>query len=67
MILSNLLISKNVTIKEAFKKISKGGHKCLIVITSDGFLEGTISDGDIRKSILSKKNLDFKLIYLIYY
>jgi dTDP-glucose pyrophosphorylase len=61
MIFSNLLISKNATIKEAFKKISKGGHKCLIVTTSDGFLEGTISDGDLRKSILSKKNLDLKI------
>ena len=61
MIFSNLLISKNATIKEAFKKISKGGHKCLIVTKSDGFLEGTISDGDLRKSILLKKNLDLKI------
>lgn len=61
MIFSNLLISKNASIKNAFKKISKGGHKCLIVTTSDGFLEGTISDGDLRKSILSKKNLDIKI------
>lgn len=58
MIFNNLLINNHAKIKDAFKKISIGGQKCLIVSNKQGILEGTISDGDLRKYILNKKNLN---------
>ena len=46
------LIQNNRTIKEALSMLSISGQKCLIVITKNLTLLGTLSDGDIRKSIL---------------
>lgn len=65
MISDNLLINNYAKIKDAFKKISIGGQKCLIVINKDGFLEGTISDGDLRKCIINNKKLN-QTIYEFY-
>lgn len=50
-------IKKNSTIKEALKKLSECGEKCLLVIDNNNKLLGTISDGDIRKSIVNDKSL----------
>ena len=36
------------------KKLSKTGERCLIVVNDNKKFLGTITDGDIRKSILKK-------------
>ena len=63
--MENYLIYKNSTIKQALKKLSECGEKCLIVINKKNELQGTLSDGDLRKSIVNHKSLSNK-IYNIY-
>ena len=54
----DLIISPEVTIKDAFKLLSKSGEKCLMVVSQENKLIGTLSDGDLRKAIL--KGADVK-------
>ena len=53
--MKNLLIKQNSNIKSALKQMSKIGEKCLIVVDNKNKLLGTLSDGDVRKAILSGK------------
>ena len=41
-----------MTLRQAMKKLSKAGEKCLVVTNEKDFLLGTLSDGDIRKGII---------------
>ena len=56
MTYEKLLIKSNKTIKKALDQISKTGHKSLVVVDKNNKLLGTLSDGDLRRSIL--KNID---------
>ena len=48
----NFLINKNSTIKEALKKIDKGGKRIIFVTDDKLKLYAALSDGNIRKHIL---------------
>ena len=50
--MKELVVLPNITIKQALKKLSKGGEKCLVVVDKNNTLLGTLSDGDLRKTIL---------------
>ena len=52
------LIKQNENLKTALNFLNKNPDKCLVVQSNDGKLLGTLTDGDIRRSIL--KGLDFK-------
>ena len=54
-------IKSNASIKEALQKLSICGEKCLIVIDNKKKLVGTLSDGDIRKSIINHNSLNQKI------
>ena len=41
-----------VTIRQAMKKLSKSGEKCLLIVGEKNILLGTLSDGDLRRAIL---------------
>ena len=56
--MKNLLIKTSKTIKNALKQLSKSGEKCLVVIDDKQKFLGTLSDGDVRKAILSGKKFD---------
>ena len=56
--MKNLIIKKNIKIGEALKKISDGGHRCLVVSNSSKILLGTLSDGDLRRAIIKGYNLN---------
>ena len=65
--LKNLLVTKNTSISECMQRLNDTGKKGLIVIDKRKKLLGTITDGDIRRSILndfdikqSIKNVYFK-------
>ena len=45
-------INKKQSLKDALKKMSIEGKKCLIVIDDKKKFLGTLSDGDIRKACL---------------
>lgn len=51
-------ISRNSTIKTAMSLLNVSPHQCLLVVDNKKKLIGTITDGDIRKSILKDANLD---------
>lgn len=48
-------INFNSTLFEAIKKINKNKEKFIAVIKNNKFI-GTITDGDIRRALLKKKN-----------
>ena len=50
-----ILINSNV--RQAIKILNKYGTKTIIVINNNKKLVGTLSDGDIRKSIIKGYNL----------
>ena len=52
------LIQNNKTIKDALGMLSISGQKCLIVVSKNSTLLGTLSDGDIRKSILKGQDIN---------
>ncbi len=51
-------IFSNATIKTALSYLNVSPHKCLMVTNVKKKLLGTITDGDIRKSILKDPNLE---------
>ena len=51
--MNKVFIIKNINNKKALKLLRKGGEKCLIIVDKQKRLLGTLSDGDLRKSILS--------------
>lgn len=53
-----ILIHINESIKAALKKLDKTAKKVLLVVDDDGRLLGTVTDGDVRRYILSGKSLD---------
>jgi len=55
--MKSFLLSPDSSIKQSLKKLSASGRKCLIVVDSNNILLGTLSDGDIRKAILSGANI----------
>jgi dTDP-glucose pyrophosphorylase len=58
MLHNDILISREESIKDALKKLDRTGEKVLLVTSDDNRLLGTISDGDIRRYILSGRDLD---------
>ena len=46
------LISPDKTLKEALKQMEQTFYKCLIVVNKKNSLMGTITDGDIRRTII---------------
>lgn len=53
------IIHKDVLIKEAISLLDKAGERILFVVDDEEQLFGSISDGDIRRWILSEGNMDY--------
>lgn len=58
---TQFLIRNTHSLKTAFKKIALTGEKCLIVISKKKKFLGTLSDGDLRKAVLSGMQLTHKI------
>ena len=56
--MQKILSKPSISIKTALSTLSKLGEKCLIIVNNDKKFLGTLSDGDIRKGILSGCSLD---------
>lgn len=54
----NVLISNQLTIKEALLKLDETALQILLVVDSERKLLGTITDGDIRRGLLKGMGLD---------
>ena len=55
--MKKLTIKPETTIRQSLKYLTKGGEKCLIVVNEENTFLGTLSDGDLRKSILNGSNM----------
>ena len=56
------LINFKDTIQKALLKLSKNKYKCLIVIDSQKKIVGTLTDGDIRRYLINKPQINTKLM-----
>ena len=50
--MKDLTITTEITIKNAMKALDKTAEKCLLVVDQNNKLLGTLTDGDLRRSIL---------------
>ncbi len=51
--MKNLSVKANISIRQAMKALEKTAEKCLLVVDDNDRLLGTLTDGDLRRSILS--------------
>jgi len=51
--MKNITIHPNITIRQAMKTLDKTAKKCLLVVDDSNKLLGTLTDGDLRRSILA--------------
>ena len=56
--MKEIFINENNTLYQAMEKLQNSSKKCLIVLGSREVYKGTLTDGDIRRYILSNKNLN---------
>ena len=55
--MKNLIISKDAKVIQAMKKLALSGLRCLMVADKNKKLLGTLTDGDIRRSIINGNKL----------
>ena len=60
--LEDILIDKECSIKDAMKKLDTVASKILFVVEDMNTFIGSLTDGDIRRSILSNKSLDSSVL-----
>lgn len=60
-IISNITVDGNSSLDKALIKMSRWGFKSLVVLNDKQRYAGTLSDGDIRKSLIKGKKLSDKI------
>ena len=61
---NNYIIKNNTTIKEAYDKINENEHQIVFVVDNDEKLLFSITDGDIRRYLLSNNDLNNNVMEL---
>ena len=56
--MNKLLTNPNINLRKAIRLLKISGKKCLVIINQKKQLIGTLTDGDIRQSILSGQDLN---------
>ena len=51
--MKDITVQPDITIRQAMKFLDKTAEKCLLVIDENNLLLGTLTDGDLRRSILA--------------
>ena len=59
--IKNLLIDPNISVKEAMRQMNKAGKRILFVVDDEERLLGSLTDGDIRRWVLSEGSLSDKV------
>jgi len=54
----NTILDENGTIKDAIKVLNNSGKRIVLVCTDKKRLVGTVSDGDIRRGLVSGIDID---------
>ena len=55
--MKNITVKLDITIRQAMKTLDKTAEKCLLVLDEDDKLLGSLTDGDLRRSILAGANV----------
>ena len=63
--MKNYLIKNKKNIRDSLIQLEKIDQKCLIVIDNQKKVVGTLTDGDIRRALLRKNNLETKILNFI--
>lgn len=59
--MKKVFIKPQNTILESLTKLQETSQKCLIVVDNQNRLKGTINDGDVRRALLRKAKLNYKI------
>ena len=57
----NICLNSKKTLLDALKNLDREGSQIVLVVDDEDKLLGTISDGDIRRSLLIGKSLETKV------
>ncbi len=60
------ILSSDATIGQAISNLNQMGIKIVLIVNDSGVLEGTISDGDIRRGLLKGLNMNSHIADVIY-
>ena len=60
------ILPLDASIKQAIRNLDQGGIKIVMVLNTNGELEGTISDGDIRRGLLKGLDLNSPITSVIH-
>ena len=63
--LKHLIVEKDCSLKETIKIIERGGQRIAFVVNNKKFIN-VVTDGDIRRALLKKFNLDTNISEIIY-
>lgn len=56
--IKEMVISTNASLRDVVEKIDAGTRQSVFVVSPQGVLEGIITDGDIRRWMLTQKNIN---------
>lgn len=59
--MKSLQVSADTTIREAMVRLDRTAEKCLFIVDEQSLLVGTLTDGDVRRAILSGARLDERI------
>lgn len=60
--LSTLTVDRNSTLRDSMEAIQNGGVQIAFVADSNGYLLGSVTDGDLRRALLDGASLDDKVL-----
>jgi len=55
--MKDIIVKPKNSIRQAMKKLTNSGEKCLVIVDKKNILLGTLSDGDLRKAILKGNSM----------
>ena len=58
----DLLLNRNGTMRDAIEVLENKKHGIVIIVDDQGRLQGTITDGDIRRALMKQNTLDTPLV-----
>jgi dTDP-glucose pyrophosphorylase len=61
-----IVTNSNATVGDAINILNETGLKIVLIVSENGFLEGTVSDGDIRRGLLKGINIQDSLDKIIH-
>ena len=61
MKLKSLLINKKASLLDCLKRIDQNLHGFVLVVDEKNVLQGTMNDGDLRRLLITHKNINLPI------